>query len=480
MAEKYYQFLSDLTESCGAYRVAPVDDTLDATYHSKVGVPTPHANDFLIVSDSGKYQMYRPSDPDVFADIHFEHFPALEQLLENGALHELTPAETQNFQSLRVSIGKVNDDLHTVNEQMTALNAADSANSSEIMSLIQQEIDLRATLHRLQLGLQSPQSILDAQHNNAVLMQAMQQAGFRHVPPAVMATDLRFENPRTGQLHTFDSAQQAQDFLHKRSLAVTLYFRHTSKFTEEVPYFAGEETAALDAYRNGIDDFGVNAVDYRIEPDAAYDHVGYQFLCAYADAYGYAPNRSEIEYISHREMRRMELDSTSEISNNPLRLEPTEIAALSYNEPSGEKVELHFTQHEADTAVFALRHIMEQGQTPDILVADTAPALDYALYQAHCEATGVNHPLSEQEFMNRYHQPNGQSAPLSDAHDDLVGEGVGFERIRRITGYLVGDLDRFNNAKRAEVRDRVAHDTSHAPAISRPAAHRTAKDGPEL
>lgn len=39
----------------------------------------------------------------------------------------------------------------------------------------------------------------------------------------------------------------------------------------------------------------------------------------------------------------------------------------------------------------------------------------------------------------------------------LVGEGVGFERIRRITGYLVGTTDRFNNAKRAEVRDRVKH-----------------------
>ena len=36
-----------------------------------------------------------------------------------------------------------------------------------------------------------------------------------------------------------------------------------------------------------------------------------------------------------------------------------------------------------------------------------------------------------------------------------VGEGVGFERIRRITGYLVGTLDRFNNGKRAEERDRV-------------------------
>ena len=34
---------------------------------------------------------------------------------------------------------------------------------------------------------------------------------------------------------------------------------------------------------------------------------------------------------------------------------------------------------------------------------------------------------------------------------------VGFERIRRITGYLVGTVDRFNNAKRAEERDRVKH-----------------------
>ena len=38
-----------------------------------------------------------------------------------------------------------------------------------------------------------------------------------------------------------------------------------------------------------------------------------------------------------------------------------------------------------------------------------------------------------------------------------VGEGVKFERIRRITGYLVGTVERFNNAKRAEVRDRVKH-----------------------
>jgi len=35
--------------------------------------------------------------------------------------------------------------------------------------------------------------------------------------------------------------------------------------------------------------------------------------------------------------------------------------------------------------------------------------------------------------------------------------GEPFQRIRRITGYLVGTLDRFNNGKRAEEHDRVKH-----------------------
>lgn len=38
-----------------------------------------------------------------------------------------------------------------------------------------------------------------------------------------------------------------------------------------------------------------------------------------------------------------------------------------------------------------------------------------------------------------------------------VGKDVRFERIRRITGYLVGTLDHFNDAKYAEVMDRVKH-----------------------
>lgn len=48
-------------------------------------------------------------------------------------------------------------------------------------------------------------------------------------------------------------------------------------------------------------------------------------------------------------------------------------------------------------------------------------------------------------------------ANAKNREDGMVGAGVKFERTRRITGYLVGTLDRFNNAKRCEERDRVKH-----------------------
>lgn len=38
-----------------------------------------------------------------------------------------------------------------------------------------------------------------------------------------------------------------------------------------------------------------------------------------------------------------------------------------------------------------------------------------------------------------------------------IGDGVPFERIRRITGYLTGSLNKWNDAKKAEERDRVKH-----------------------
>lgn len=38
-----------------------------------------------------------------------------------------------------------------------------------------------------------------------------------------------------------------------------------------------------------------------------------------------------------------------------------------------------------------------------------------------------------------------------------IGEGVSFERIRRITGYLAGTLEKWRDSKRAEEKDRVKH-----------------------
>jgi len=49
---------------------------------------------------------------------------------------------------------------------------------------------------------------------------------------------------------------------------------------------------------------------------------------------------------------------------------------------------------------------------------------------------------------------------VRENRDAKMGKGIGFERIRRITGYLVGTMDKWNDAKRAEERDRVKHDMS--------------------
>lgn len=69
----------------------------------------------------------------------------------------------------------------------------------------------------------------------------------------------------------------------------------------------------------------------------------------------------------------------------------------------------------------------------------------------------INHPVDRDPECG-YTGIIGDTCPKCGRREcDGVHE---FERIRRITGYLVGTVDRFNNAKRAEVEDRVKHDTS--------------------
>ena len=66
----------------------------------------------------------------------------------------------------------------------------------------------------------------------------------------------------------------------------------------------------------------------------------------------------------------------------------------------------------------------------------------------------INHPIDRDPVCG-YNGIIGDTCPKC-GRSETDGE-YGFQRIRRITGYLVGTLDRFNNAKRAEVRDRVKH-----------------------
>jgi ribonucleoside-triphosphate reductase len=64
----------------------------------------------------------------------------------------------------------------------------------------------------------------------------------------------------------------------------------------------------------------------------------------------------------------------------------------------------------------------------------------------------INHPVDRDPVCG-YTGIIGDTCPKCGREE----EDINFERIRRITGYLVGTLDRFNNAKLAEVRDRVKH-----------------------
>jgi anaerobic ribonucleoside-triphosphate reductase len=92
------------------------------------------------------------------------------------------------------------------------------------------------------------------------------------------------------------------------------------------------------------------------------------------------------------------------------------------------------------------------------LSGDPARNVDaFAAIVRHMAASGIgygsiNHPVDR----------DPQCGYTGIIDDECPGcgraeESGPFDRIRRITGYLVGTLDRFNDAKRAEVRDRVKH-----------------------
>ena len=84
-----------------------------------------------------------------------------------------------------------------------------------------------------------------------------------------------------------------------------------------------------------------------------------------------------------------------------------------------------------------------------------------------CKVTVTGGKIKQQEinaYIDRARAKYGRNpVALSIAVDgdfvdlDYDFGSVPFQRIRRITGYLVGTLDRFNNAKRTEERERIRH-----------------------
>ena len=77
-----------------------------------------------------------------------------------------------------------------------------------------------------------------------------------------------------------------------------------------------------------------------------------------------------------------------------------------------------------------------------------------AMHDAGIGYGSINHPVDRDPVCG-YTGLIGDSCPCCGRTED--DEGPQFERIRRITGYLVGTMSKWNNAKRAEEKDRVKH-----------------------
>ena len=88
-------------------------------------------------------------------------------------------------------------------------------------------------------------------------------------------------------------------------------------------------------------------------------------------------------------------------------------------------------------------------------IAKNEEAFERIIRCMHDEGIGygsVNHPIDRDPVCG-FNGIIDNVCPKCGRHED----DVKFERIRRITGYLVGTLDRFNDGKRAEVENRVKH-----------------------
>ena len=121
-----------------------------------------------------------------------------------------------------------------------------------------------------------------------------------------------------------------------------------------------------------------------------------------------------------------------------------------YNISVSKKIHLEAPYH-ALTNAGHITYIELDGNT-----ADNVEAFEKIVRIMKEEGIGygaINHPVDRDPVCGF----NGVIGDVCPGCNRTEADGVKFERIRRITGYLVGTVDRFNNGKRAEEKDRVKH-----------------------
>ncbi len=114
-----------------------------------------------------------------------------------------------------------------------------------------------------------------------------------------------------------------------------------------------------------------------------------------------------------------------------------------------DKIRLEAPYHELTNAGH-IAYVELDGDPTENL--DAFEAIIRAMHDAGIGYGSVNHPVDFDCIC-------GHTGIIGDTCPNCGREegDIKFDRIRRITGYLVGTVDRFNNAKRAEERDRVKH-----------------------
>lgn len=121
-----------------------------------------------------------------------------------------------------------------------------------------------------------------------------------------------------------------------------------------------------------------------------------------------------------------------------------------YNTTITNKIKLEAPYHELTNAGH-ITYIEVDGNTADNVEA--FEKIVRIMKESGIGYGAINHPVDRDPVCGF----NGVIGDICPGCNRTEADGVKFERIRRITGYLVGTVDRFNNGKKAEEKDRVKH-----------------------